>query len=336
MSKFPLVSVVVPVYNVGPHIQETIASLLNQTYPAIEVLVLDDCSTDDTVARVQAIADPRVRLLRNPRNLGRAGTDNAALEHVKGVYLAKMDGDDICHPDRLSQQVAVLQQQPEINVVGSWMQNFGSSTYLNQYPELPADAQALTLFTLPTGNPSVLLRASLFQEQGMRYDDNLRQTEDYDFFARYVRQLRIYTVQAPLIQYRVPPDRQKKTILTERASVADTVRADLLTAWGVSFTEQELAVHNALAMLTVTGRPVNLLEVEEWLQKLLLHNAGTPWFEQAALRRCLGQRWFEACYTFAPPRLQGATRFYQSSLAGAWKPTLKQHMKLWVRSVQNL
>jgi len=331
----PFVSIVVPVYNVGPYIQDTLASLLKQTYPHFEVLVLDDCSTDDTVARVQAIADARIQLIRNPRNLGRAGTDNAALVYVKGEYVAKMDGDDLCHPDRLRQQVAILEQRPEINVVGSWMQNFGSSTYLNQYPELPAEAQALTLFTLPTGNPSVMLRTSLLREQGMHYDGSLRQTEDYDFFARYVRQLRIYTVQAPLIQYRVPPDRQKKTVLTERASVADTVRADLLAAWGVQFTEQELAIHNSLAMLTSSGRSINLDEVEKWLHKLLDHNERTPWFEPTALQRCLGQRWFEACYTFPLPRLQGAVRFYQSPLATAWKPALQQHMKLWVRSAQN-
>jgi glycosyltransferase involved in cell wall biosynthesis len=331
------VSVVLPVYNVAAHIEETLNSLLNQTFQSFEILVFDDCSTDNTVDVVRRFTDPRIHVIVNEHNLGRAGTDNSAIRYVKGEYIAKMDGDDICHPERLAKQVAILEQRPEINVVGSWMQNFGDSDYLNRYPEHPADAQALTLFTLPTGNPSVMMRASLFQEQGMYYNAQLRQTEDFDFFARYLPQLRIYTVQAPLIQYRVPPNRHKKNILTERASVADTVRAELLTAWGIAYTEQELVLHNALAMLAAPmGFDVTLGAVDAWLQKLLAHNTNTLWFDTAALARCLGQRWFEACYTFAPARLQGAIQFYRSPLSKTWQPTAKQHLKLWIRSLQKM
>jgi glycosyltransferase involved in cell wall biosynthesis len=310
------VSVVLPVYNVAAYIKDTIESLLQQTFQDFELLVLDDCSTDNTVTEIEKFTDPRLRLIRNERNLGRAGTDNAALQYVRGEYIAKMDGDDICYPERLAKQVAYLDAHPEVNIVGSFMQNFGASTYLNCYPAQPADTQVLTLFTLPTGNPSVMMRASLFKEQGMQYNEQLRQTEDYDFCARYIRQLRIVTLQETLVQYRVPLTVQKQSVLEERAAVSDAVRQELLQQWGIPYTARELE------------------EVEAWLQKLLHYNQQQPLFEPAALRRGLGERWFEVCYTYCPARLRGLRHYRRSPLAAYWAPSGRQHIVFWLKALQ--
>lgn len=330
----PKVSVVLPVYNVATHIERTIESLLRQTFQDFELLVLDDCSTDDTVARVSAIADPRLQLIRNPRNLGRAGTDNAALAHVRGEYLAKMDGDDTCHPERLAKQVAYLDAHPAVNIVGSFMQNVGASTYLNRYPAQPADTQVLTLFTLPTGNPSAMMRTSLFTDLGMRYDAKLRQTEDYDFCARYIRQLRIATIQEPLIEYRVPHQVRKKDILSERATVSDVVRQQLLHDWNLPVTARELHVYNTIAMLERPGKDITLDEVEAWLQKLVAHNEQQPLFEPAALRCGVGERWFEVCYTYPHPRLSGLLRYRRSPLATYWPLGSRQQLAFLVRALR--
>lgn len=331
----PRVSVVMPVYNVASYVEATITSVLAQTFADFELLVLDDCSTDNTVAIVRAICDPRVKLIQNQRNLGRAGTDNEALVYVQGEFIAKMDGDDVCHPTRLAKQVALLDRRPDVNVVGTWMQNFGASTYLNKYPITPAAAQVLTLFTLPTGNPSVMLRARLFREQGMKYDADLRQTEDYDFFARYVRELRVATLPEALIQYRVPPDTVKKSILSERATVSDEVRERLLDSWGLKFTKRELALHNAIAMLDRPLGDLQLAEVELWLRKLIQHNDEQPLFEAEALRQGLGERWFEICYAHPQPYFGSARQYNNSSLATYYIPTSRKKLKFWAKSMRN-
>lgn len=330
----PRVSVVMPVYNVASFVEATITSILAQTLTDFELLVLDDCSTDNTVDVIERIRDPRLRLIQNPRNLGRAGTDNAALSHVRGEFIAKMDGDDICHPERLAKQVAYLDAHSEVNIVGSFMQNFGASTYLNRYPAQPADTQVLTLFTLPTGNPSAMMRASLFTELGMHYDASLRQTEDYDFCARYIRQLRIATIQAPLIEYRVPLQTGKKAILSERAGVSDTVREQLLREWGIPCTTRELQVHNTIAMLERPLDGVTLQEIAAWLSKMLAFNAVNSLFEVAALQRGLGKRWFEVCYTHAQPFFASWRHFNKSQLAAYYPLTAKQRLKMWAKSMR--
>lgn len=328
------VSVVLPVYNVAPFIKQTIESVLQQSFQDFELLVLDDCSTDDTVERVRTFVDSRVKLIVNPHNLGRAGTDNAALGFVMGEYIAKMDGDDLCHPERLARQVAYLNSHPDVNVVGSWMQNFGTSSYLNCYPANPYAAQVMTLFTLPTGNPSVMMRTHLFRDEGMHYDAALRQAEDYDFFARYVRRLSVVTLSEALIQYRVPLNSSKATVLTERAAAADKVRSRLLSDWGIAYTARELQVHNTIAMLERPLGNVRLEEIEAWLNKLIQYNDKQPLFEPAALRHGLGERWFEVCYTHPQPLLRSVLQFGRSRLAKYFPMNIIKNIKFWTKSIK--
>ncbi|KAA9332272.1 glycosyltransferase family 2 protein [Hymenobacter busanensis] len=330
----PLVSVVLPVYNVASYIESTVASVLAQTFENFELLVLDDCSTDNTVALIEQITDPRVRLIQNERNLGRAGTDNAALPHVRGEFIAKMDGDDVCHPERLARQVAFLQAHPEVDVVGGWMQNFGASNYLNRYPERPDDARVFTLFGLPVGNPTVMLRTRLLRHDGMHYNAALRQTEDYDFFARYAERLRVATLPEALINYRTFPDKQK-TVLGERTEVADLVREQLLTRWEIGYSPRELHVHNTIAMLHRPLGDVTLGEVQQWLLRLLQHNETQPWFEPAALRRGLAQRWFEVCYTHPQPWLGAIRAYRRNPLAEAWPLSAGQYLRFAVKGLRS-
>ena len=334
----PCVSVVLPVHNVADYIDSAVDSILKQTFADFELLIFDDCSTDGTAARVQAMTDPRIRFFQNSQNLGRAGTDNAAIAHVRGEFIAKMDGDDLCHPGRLAHQVAYLKVHPQVNMVGGWMQNFGASTYLNRYPATPEAARVLTLFTPPIGNPSVMLRASLLREGSMRYNATLRQAEDYDFFARYLRELHIVTLPEVMIQYRVPTaaDTRRVAILAERAKVANELRARLLSDWGLAYSARELHVHNIIAALERPLGDVGLPEAEAWLCRLLRYNHERPLFEPAALRQGLGERWFEVCYTHPQPRLHSARQFERSPLAAGFSMPGSQRLRLWVKALWRL
>src|ERR1700678_3624290 len=104
----PRVSVLVPTYNGVDLVGETLRSILDQGLPDIEVVVVDDGSTDGTPEKVLAIADGRIRLFRTPRNLGPPGARNFGFAHCRGRYIAPVDQDDILLPFRLARQVACL------------------------------------------------------------------------------------------------------------------------------------------------------------------------------------------------------------------------------------
>jgi glycosyltransferase involved in cell wall biosynthesis len=114
----PQLTVLLPVYNAGGYLRRAVLSILKQTFIDWELLVIDDASTDGAVEGIADIADPRILIKRNSRNLGLAATLNVGIDLARGRYLARMDQDDIAYPERFTHQFEVLDRNPEIDLVG--------------------------------------------------------------------------------------------------------------------------------------------------------------------------------------------------------------------------
>jgi hypothetical protein len=179
-----------------------------------------------------------------------------------------------------------------------------------------------------------MLRSELFTSEGMKYDEQLRQTEDYDFFARYIHQLSIFNLSIPLIKYRNYPVQTKGAILKDRDQVADQVRTSLLKAWGIPYSNQEFLLHNSLTKLGETTMSANLDEIERWLCKLLEFNRQQPWFEQKALSQIIGERWYEACYHFPQPGFSRFNEYRKSELFHLYKPSSYKRAKLLIKTLK--
>jgi GT2 family glycosyltransferase len=115
------VTVLLAVHNGEPYVGEAVQSVLAQTFTDFELLVVDDASTDETVGIVEGFGDDRVRLLRNDRNLGQVPSLNRGLLEARGEYVARLDADDACLPARLERQVEILDLEPRVGLVGTWM-----------------------------------------------------------------------------------------------------------------------------------------------------------------------------------------------------------------------
>lgn len=103
-----LVSVVMPSYNTAKYISDSIDSVIAQTYPNWELIIVDDCSTDDSMAVISSYNDPRIRVLQNVKNSGAALSRNFALREAKGEWIAFLDSDDIWAPEKLEKQIAFM------------------------------------------------------------------------------------------------------------------------------------------------------------------------------------------------------------------------------------
>jgi hypothetical protein len=122
----PLLSFIVLSYNYRDYIQTTLRSILAQTVQDFEVVVVDDCSTDDSREVVQSFTDPRIRLLVNPRNLGGAASYNLAVQAARGEWLVNLDADDWIAPEKCAVQLAILAGDPGIDIIGSWVHVVGA------------------------------------------------------------------------------------------------------------------------------------------------------------------------------------------------------------------
>ena len=115
----PLVTVGMPVYNAGRYLRAAVLSLINQSFTSWELILIDDASTDDSVNSIRDIRDTRIRIIAGVENRGLAMRLNEAIGLARSKYFARMDQDDICHPERFERQVAFLSSHPDIHLVGT-------------------------------------------------------------------------------------------------------------------------------------------------------------------------------------------------------------------------
>lgn len=118
-SQPPLVTVAMPIYNAGKYLRLAVLSIARQTFADWELLIIDDGSTDDALQYIADINDERIIILRDGANRGLAARVNEAVEMARGQYLARMDQDDVSYPERLARQIAILQNDPDLDLVAT-------------------------------------------------------------------------------------------------------------------------------------------------------------------------------------------------------------------------
>ncbi len=189
----PAVSVLMPVYNAAATVGDAIRSVLNQTHDDFELLVVNDGSTDSTAERAVAAAngDNRFRLI-DIDHAGLIPALNAGLLECRDEFLARMDGDDISHPDRLQLQVQYLIANPQISVCSSLVRSFPQSAVRDGFRKYEIWLNSLTehseisrdfFIESPVAHPSVMLRTEELRELGGYVENNW--PEDYDLWLRY-------------------------------------------------------------------------------------------------------------------------------------------------------
>jgi hypothetical protein len=207
-GRAPTVSVVMAAYNGAAFIRETIDSVLAQTMPDFEIVVADDCSRDDTPAVLAAIDDPRLRVVKAARNGGPAVARTLAMAHARGRFVAGLDQDDLCHPERFARQLAYLDAHPDVALVCSTIAMFeGGKERADPYPEL-ADPDAID-WTMGLLNPlawsTAMMRGEAARALHPFERDDYRFAEDFDLYTRIRAHGRIGRIVEPLVRYRLHP-----------------------------------------------------------------------------------------------------------------------------------
>jgi len=186
----PTLSIVIPAYNVERYIADAVASALGQTFADIEVVVIDDGSTDTTPAILAAIAaerrDPRLRIVRKP-NGGLAAARNTGIRYSAGRYIGFLDGDDIWCPQKAEKQIALMEAGPGTGISFSYseyMLEDGTRTGRLLTPEIARPGLAQMIRRNHVGNgSSPIVRRACFDRAGL-FDETLLSCEDYEMWCR--------------------------------------------------------------------------------------------------------------------------------------------------------
>jgi glycosyltransferase involved in cell wall biosynthesis len=195
------------VYNDARFLRESIDSILGQSLTDFEFLIVNDGSTDGTSPLLERTRDPRVRILRNPANLGLTRSLNRGLDEAKGAFVARMDADDVSLPNRLQLQVEFLRAHPDVGIVGcarTLIDEMGAVVVA--HAPAAEDDRAVRwkcLLGNPFAHPAVMLRREVLDSHGLRYDPAFRTAQDYELWSRLLTVTRGANLPEPLLKYRL-------------------------------------------------------------------------------------------------------------------------------------
>ena len=236
-----LVSVILPVHNGRPLLPDALQSILRQTHRNLEVIVVDDGSTDGSGEWVAQREDARIRLVRMETPSGVAGALNAGLAAARGEWVARMDADDISLPRRLEKQVSYLRQHPEVVALGTRVRYFGGPAGMTDLRPVTAPVcMAYLAFGTPFVHPTVMMRRRALTDGGLRYRADYTRSEDYDLWIRLAAMGRLANLPEVLLRYRLHAQSVTTQHGPDMAAQQRSIMSDVLRRRGVAFTEGEL------------------------------------------------------------------------------------------------
>ena len=228
MPTQPLVSVLMPCFNAGQYLYSSISSVLNQTYSNLELIVVDDGSTDSSLAVASCFNDDRVRVIKNETNLGIVTSRNIGISHAKGELLACLDADDIALPERIELQVKFMSEDPELALLGSSAYLIDESGVVFDAADVP-ETHGDICRNILRGNSiihsSVMMRANIVKLLG-GYVKDYSLAEDYALWIKIASGYKVSNLPERLVKYRVHSSQISQTALVEMRKVVSAIQTD--------------------------------------------------------------------------------------------------------------
>ena len=282
----PLVSVIVPVFNRQSLIADAVGSLVRQTVQDIEIIVVDDGSSDGSADVAERAGDDRVRIVGHGRNCGIPAARNSGLEAACGRYVAWLDSDDVAHPQRLERQLQFLERHPEIALAGSAAGRITAQGRRRLGARVPFRSHetlcASLLFRSPFQQSSIIGRADVLKAYEYRAEYPV--CEDLDMFIRVSRDHRVANLGQALVDRRVHNGQIGRS---EGAAVRECKKrllAPLLEELGIELSDVDLERHVDLGTpKKAQPSAQDLWWTEQWLRKLKESNARAGRYDGAAL-----------------------------------------------------
>ena len=314
----PKLAVVMPVFNGERFLRQAIESVLAQSWRDFRLIVVDDGSTDSSVKTVKSYADARIELLANEKNEGIAASLNRALRLVEEEFIARMDCDDVCHPDRLRKQLSFMQRNEAVGICGTWFRVIDSARKREfRGPCKAEQIMASMVFSNPLAHPTVMMRTRQMKANRLEYNVKEEPNEDYELWQRASECFPLANIPETLLYYRVHGESVSKKLQT---STSETLMRVLEGAhrrglgWiGIVPTEDELRVH-----FEITNRRYakadRLQEYESWLCLLRRRNLDERRFNPSIFGGIVLDNWFEVCHSVVQDEPGAVSTYFRSGL----------------------
>ncbi|MFA1484357.1 glycosyltransferase family 2 protein, partial [Haemophilus influenzae] len=242
MENPPLVSVIVCAYNAEQYIDESISSIINQSYENLEIIVINDGSTDLTLSHLEKISklDKRIKIISNKYNLGFINSLNIGLGCFSGKYIARMDADDIAKPSWIEKIVTYLEKNDHITAMGSYLEiiverecGIIGSQYKTgdiwKNPLIHNEICEAMLFYNPIHNNTMIMRANVYREHKLIFNKDYPYAEDYKFWSEVSRLGCLANYPEALVKYRLHGNQTSSVYNHKQNEVAKKIKRENIT-----------------------------------------------------------------------------------------------------------
>ncbi|MEM6904120.1 MAG: glycosyltransferase family 2 protein [Pseudomonadota bacterium] len=291
----PAVSIVMSAYNAADVLGPALDSLTAQDFEDVEFIICDDGSADDTASVItqKAKADPRIKPLLFRQNRGIVPTVTDGLAAARAPLIARADSDDLHMPDRLSRQVEFMAANPDIDLLGGFMQTFGDREMLFDYETDPDMVACCFLFRCAVAQPVAMIRRHVFDEWGLAYDPAHPFSQDWGLFSRIAARGRAANLDQVLAKYRFHDKKVGITNRPKQKAVANSIVRRIAGDIGVEASDVDIEVNFALDDADKGRRPYDAdfpaSAALNWLARLQQANRVSGYMPGEAFDALLGR-----------------------------------------------
>lgn len=286
IPEIPEISVIIPVFNAAPFLQESVESILNQTYSNFEVIILNDKSTDESLEIIKKLQskDNRIIIIDKAQNVGPANLRNEGINAAKGNFIALMDADDISLPTRFEKQIAILKNNPEIGVCGTWFTFFGSQKDKVIKHAAQNDAIKVSfLHSCNIGNPTVMFKKEVLGD--LKFDNDYVPVEDYDLWSRLLAKTSFHNIPESLLNYRQHNNNISKTKIDNVNRAVRNVKINQLHNLGIDSADSKIDFYLNAVSFKKGLSPEEIIETINASKFLISQNEKLGYFNQELFQK---------------------------------------------------
>lgn len=295
----PMISCIVSSYNTDPKmLEEAINSVLEQSYRDFELILIDDCSTNEESRKLiekYEKKDERIIALYNERNIGLAASLNNGLNIARGKYIARFDADDICMLNRFEIQVRYMEENPDIDLCSTFMELIGEKQgcVTSIFYDCKSVAAQL-LFSCYIPHNTIMFRKDFFDVNDLRYDSKYEKTEDFDLWTRCIEKgAEIATIPQVLVKYRIHLQSVCHTQKSAQQILAQQICCRQLKNIGLMLSPEDISLH----MILCTSNGLNCKnypDLKKWCRKLIETNNTVRYYDKKVFFEVVYNRLFIA------------------------------------------
>ena len=291
MVNQPFISVVMPVYNCAYYIRESIDSILAQTMPDFELIIVNDGSTDNSSEIAHSYQDKRLKIIDFSENRGCYPSRNTGMKIAKGKYICPIDADDVILNDRLEKQYRFMEENTEIGMFCGVYQIFNNDNNLNNYSPIykETDSEMIRILFLRfcyLCHATSMIRNDLVRKYDLYYNENYTYASDYDWLVKVTSSFPFIQINELVYMYRRHTQQITTSKRRKQDFFADRIRVNQLSFFEIRPTEAEKALH--LGFMNGTGHEhINEKMIDQWINILTEANRRTQYYSQKKLQNFL-------------------------------------------------